>query len=86
MGSLELVGFTENPELRAGPNVRDGAVRVDGTFFSEATVPGGMGHCIGCGAEIIEVVESDTDAKFSDANVWECPECGAVLGVSEYGV
>ncbi|WP_211313154.1 hypothetical protein [Halarchaeum salinum] len=45
-----------------------------------------MGHCIACGAELLEVVESDTAAKFSDATVWECPECGAILGTSEYGV
>lgn len=45
-----------------------------------------MGHCLGCGTEIVEVVESDTDAKFSDATPWECPECGAILGVTEYGV
>jgi hypothetical protein len=34
----------------------------------------------------VEVVESDADAKFSDAAVPECPECGGVLGVTEYGV
>jgi uncharacterized Zn finger protein len=45
-----------------------------------------VGHCDACGAELREVVESDTDAKFSDATVWECPKCGAVLGVTEYGV
>jgi|GEM_PF-2564730 len=46
-----------------------------------------MGHCIACGEELIEVVESDTDAKFTgDATVWECPNCGGILGVSEVGV
>jgi predicted nucleic acid-binding Zn-ribbon protein len=46
-----------------------------------------MGHCIGCGAELLEVVESDTDTRYNgDGTVWECPECGAVLGVSEIGV
>jgi uncharacterized Zn finger protein len=45
-----------------------------------------MGHCIACGEELVEVVESDTDAKFSDAAVWECDACGAILGVTEYGV
>jgi uncharacterized Zn finger protein len=45
-----------------------------------------MGHCSECGQELLEVVESDTDAKFSDATVWECSECGAILGVTEYGV
>lgn len=45
-----------------------------------------MGHCIACGEELVEVIESDTDAKYRDATVWECPECGAVLGVSEFGV
>jgi uncharacterized Zn finger protein len=45
-----------------------------------------MGHCPECGQELLEVVESDTDAKFSDATVWECSECGAILGVTEYGV
>ncbi len=45
-----------------------------------------MGHCIACGEDLIEVVESDTDAKFSDATVWECSECGAILGVTEIGV
>jgi uncharacterized protein with PIN domain len=45
-----------------------------------------MGHCIACGEELVEVVESDTDAKFSDATVWECDACGAILGVTEYGV
>jgi predicted RNA-binding Zn-ribbon protein involved in translation (DUF1610 family) len=34
----------------------------------------------------MEVEESDTDAKFSDATVWQCPNCGAILGVTEYGV
>jgi hypothetical protein len=34
----------------------------------------------------MEVIESDTAAKFSDATVWECSECGAILGVTEYGV
>ncbi|WP_162991439.1 hypothetical protein [Halostella salina] len=45
-----------------------------------------MGHCTDCGEELVEVVESDTDAKFSDATVWECRNCGAILGVTEYGV
>jgi hypothetical protein len=45
-----------------------------------------MGHCNGCGEELIEVVESDTDAKFSDATVWECPKCETIIGVTEYGV
>jgi hypothetical protein len=45
-----------------------------------------MGHCLACGEELLEVVESDTDAKFSDATVWECPGCVGVLGVPEYGV
>jgi hypothetical protein len=41
------------------------------------------GHCITCGEELLEVVESDTDARFSDATVWECPGWGR-LGVTEY--
>jgi len=45
-----------------------------------------MGHRIACGEELVEVVESDTDAKFSDATVWECSACAAILGVTEYGV
>jgi uncharacterized protein with PIN domain len=45
-----------------------------------------MGHCIACGEELIEVEESNTDAKFSDATVWECSKCGAILGVTEYSV
>ncbi|MFC4358231.1 hypothetical protein ACFO0N_09755 [Halobium salinum] len=46
-----------------------------------------MGHCLGCGEELVEVVESDTDARFEGGTtVWECPHCGAVLGVSEVGV
>ncbi|QLG26935.1 hypothetical protein HUG10_04995 [Halorarum halophilum] len=46
-----------------------------------------MGRCPGCESEIREVVESDTDARYNgDATVWECPSCGAILGVSERGV
>jgi predicted RNA-binding Zn-ribbon protein involved in translation (DUF1610 family) len=45
-----------------------------------------MGHCIACGEELMEVVESETDAKYSDATVWECPDCGGILGVTEIGV
>jgi uncharacterized protein with PIN domain len=45
-----------------------------------------MGHCLACGEELREVIKSDTAAKLSDAKVWECPECGAILGVTEYGV
>jgi uncharacterized protein with PIN domain len=46
-----------------------------------------MGHCTDCGAELVEVVESDTAVKFEpDATVWECSECGAILGVTEIGV
>lgn len=45
-----------------------------------------MGHCTDCGEEIREVVESDTDARFSDAKVWECPNCGGILGVTQIGV
>lgn len=45
-----------------------------------------MGHCPSCGDRIREVVESDTDARYSDATVWECESCGAVLGVTEVGV
>lgn len=45
-----------------------------------------MGNCTNCGELLIEVVESDTDAKFSDATVWECPNCGGILGVTEVGV
>ncbi|MFC5366564.1 hypothetical protein [Salinirubrum litoreum] len=45
-----------------------------------------MGHCPSCGDQIREVVESDTDARYSDANVWECESCGAVLGVTQIGV
>lgn len=45
-----------------------------------------MGHCPSCGEQIREVVESDTDARYSDAEVWECESCGAVLGVSRIGV
>ena len=45
-----------------------------------------MGHCNGCGEELIEVAESDTDAKFSDSTVWECQKCETIIGVTEYGV
>ena len=46
-----------------------------------------MGSCPGCDTEIREVVESDTDARYTGgATVWECPNCGAILGVSELGV
>lgn len=45
-----------------------------------------MGHCPSCGEQIREVVESDTDVRYSDAKVWECESCGAVLGVTEIGV
>ncbi len=45
-----------------------------------------MGHCIVCGEDLIEVVESDTDAKFSTVIVRECSECGVILGVTKIGV
>jgi predicted RNA-binding Zn-ribbon protein involved in translation (DUF1610 family) len=46
-----------------------------------------VGHCTDCGEDLLEVVESDTDARYNgDATVWECPSCGAVLGVTEVGV
>ncbi|QZP38084.1 hypothetical protein [Halobaculum magnesiiphilum] len=46
-----------------------------------------MGHCPHCDTDIREVVESETDARFTgDATVWECAACGAILGVSEIGV
>ncbi|MDS0294580.1 hypothetical protein [Halogeometricum luteum] len=44
-----------------------------------------MGHCPDCGEELVEVVESDTAAKFSTGRVWECSECGAILGVTKIG-
>lgn len=46
-----------------------------------------MGHCPHCETELMEVVESDTDARYEGgATVWECSECGAILGVSEVGI
>jgi uncharacterized protein with PIN domain len=45
-----------------------------------------MGNCPNCGEQIREVVESDTDARYSDAKVWECESCSAVLGVTQIGV
>jgi hypothetical protein len=35
-----------------------------------------MGHCIACGEDLIEVVESDTDAEHSDATVLGVPSAG----------
>jgi uncharacterized protein with PIN domain len=55
-------------------------------YFGCATRGGTMGHCPSCGDRIREVVESDTDARYSDATVWECESCGAVLGVTKIGV
>jgi hypothetical protein len=40
----------------------------------------GRGHCLACGEDLVEVVESDTDATFGDATVGECPDCGGILG------
>ncbi|ESP88250.1 hypothetical protein [Candidatus Halobonum tyrrellensis] len=46
-----------------------------------------MGHCPHCETELREVVASDTDARYeSEVGVWECPACGAVLGVERRGV
>ncbi|WP_198665636.1 hypothetical protein [Haloprofundus halophilus] len=45
-----------------------------------------MGHCPHCETEQRELVESDTDLRFSDGTVWECSSCGAILGVSRVGV
>jgi uncharacterized protein with PIN domain len=54
--------------------------------FTAATGEKCMGHCPSCGDQIREVVESDTDTRYSDAKVWECESCGAVLGVTAVGV
>ncbi|WP_190303839.1 hypothetical protein [Haladaptatus sp. R4] len=45
-----------------------------------------MGHCIACGEDLTEVVESNTNAKFSTVTVQECSECGAILGVTKVGM
>ncbi|SHH58701.1 hypothetical protein [Halobaculum gomorrense] len=46
-----------------------------------------MGHCPHCGTEIRELVESDTDARYAGGvTVWECVDCGAILGTSGVGV
>lgn len=40
-----------------------------------------MGHCVDCGEELDSVVLSETDVV--SGVVYECPECGAILGVSD---
>lgn len=45
-----------------------------------------MGYCIACGEDLIEVVESDTDAKFSTVTVREYSGCGPILGVTNVGL
>ena len=40
-----------------------------------------MGHCPDCGRDLESVVLSDTDVV--SGVVYECPECGAILGVSD---
>lgn len=40
-----------------------------------------MGHCSDCGEELASVAVSDTEV--ASGVVYECPECGAILGVSD---
>ncbi|MFA9517425.1 hypothetical protein ACERIT_09445 [Halopenitus sp. H-Gu1] len=40
-----------------------------------------MGHCPDCGRDIDELVSSETN--ISSGIVYECPECEAILGVSD---
>ncbi|WP_440007500.1 hypothetical protein [Halomicrococcus sp. SG-WS-1] len=46
-----------------------------------------MSHCPDCGEDVTELTKSRVaaDHTFSAATVWECPHCGAVLGVSDNG-
>lgn len=43
-----------------------------------------MSHCPDCGEEVEKLVKSDASAGgfLSSRNVWDCPHCGAILGVS----
>lgn len=40
-----------------------------------------MGHCPDCGREVEEVAVSET--QVTSGVVYECPKCGAILGVSD---
>lgn len=40
-----------------------------------------MGHCLDCGEEIDELGVSETE--ITSGVVYECPNCGAILGVSD---
>lgn len=47
-----------------------------------------MGHCPECGKDIAELVQSYMGTTMvngaeADVFVWECPECGAILGTSD---
>ncbi|ELZ94484.1 hypothetical protein C440_09908 [Haloferax mucosum ATCC BAA-1512] len=55
-------------------------------FFMTWNGTENMSHCTSCSEVLVEVEKSDTSAKFSDATVWECTMCGAILGVTQYGV
>jgi DNA-directed RNA polymerase subunit RPC12/RpoP len=40
-----------------------------------------MGHCIDCGADVEELVVSET--QIISGIVYECPKCGAIAGVAD---
>lgn len=46
-----------------------------------------MAHCPDCGEPVERVVpsEAETTRAIRGATVWECPHCGAILGVSGSG-
>ncbi|WP_169794672.1 hypothetical protein [Haloprofundus marisrubri] len=46
-----------------------------------------MGWCPHCETELNNLQRSETTAQHivSAAAVWECPECGVILGVSDSG-
>ncbi|WP_458187463.1 hypothetical protein [Haladaptatus sp. NG-WS-4] len=44
-----------------------------------------MSHCPDCGKAVDELVKSDASAGAflrAKKTVWDCPHCGAILGVS----
>jgi DNA-directed RNA polymerase subunit RPC12/RpoP len=40
-----------------------------------------MGHCLDCGADLDELVVSET--RIASGIVYECPSCGAIAGVAD---
>jgi predicted RNA-binding Zn-ribbon protein involved in translation (DUF1610 family) len=82
---LAAIGGNENRYTAPTIVTRATTVRVrrhagDAFYWLAGTV-GRMGHCVDCGDEVDELLVSET--QVASGVVYECPNCGAIAGVSD---